>query len=121
MRLNDNDYFDNIGINELSKCLKVINEFNLNESISHMKEKLKEFERTRNFQIWHDASVIANHGHILFCVNIVYDPAVFFTSEELKEKTGELIDIQKVVGTLELYIIGRCKSNDEKLGYIETC
>ena len=90
------------------------------ETIFEMKEKLKKFERSRNFQIWHDASVIANHGHILFCINILFDPAVFYTQVEYMHKTGEDVDIQSLVETPELYIVGRCKSNDEQLAYIQT-
>ena len=64
--------------------------------------------------------MIANHGHILFCVNILYDPAVFYTSKEYKILHGDDVNIQSQIEIPELYIIGRCKSNDEQLGYIST-
>ena len=70
--------------------------------------------------MWHDASVIANHSHILFCVNVMYDPAVFYTSIEYQEISGDNVDVQAEIESPELYIIGRCCSNDEQLGYIET-
>ena len=85
-----------------------------------MKEKLKKYERSRHFVTWHDASVIANHGHILFNVHVMYDHAVFYTSDEYKELTGCNVNIQKEVEGPQLYIIVRCKSNDEQLSYIET-
>ena len=120
MRLNSDAYFDNIQREELTRRLSLIGELNQNENINDMKQKLKKYERSRNLQMWHDASVIANHGHILFCVNVLYDPAVFYTSEEYKQLTGNIINIQREVETPELYIIARCKSNDEQLGYIQT-
>ena len=120
MRLNNDAYFDNLTNEELFKRLSLIGEVDLNENVNDLKQKLKNYERTRNLQVWHDASVIANHGHILFCVNILYDPAVFYTSDEYKEITGIDINVQREVETPELYIIGRCKSNDEQLGYIQT-
>ena len=120
MRLNPDSYFENLGREELFRRLADINEFEPNENIEEMKEKLKKCERSRHFQIWHDGSVIVNHGHILFCVNILYDPAVFYTSAEYLEKMGEDLNIQHIVESPELYIIGRCGSNDEQVGYIET-
>ena len=120
MRLNSDAYFDNLDIFELSSRLKQIGEFYEDETVENMQAKLKVFERTRNFQLWHDGSSIANHGHILFCVNVLYDQAVFLTSEEFHDKFGYNVDIQRKVETPQLYIIGRCRNNDEQLGYIDT-
>ena len=120
MRLNSDSYFKNLQPTELYQRLSLLGELNPNENINYMKEKLKKYERSRNFVTWHDASVIANHGHILFNVHVMYDPAVFYTSKEYKELTGCNVNVQSVVEQPELYIIGRCKSNDEQLSYIET-
>ena len=48
----------------------------------------------------------------------MYDPAVFYT--EYQEISGDSVDVQAEIESPELYIIGRCRSNDEQLGYIET-
>ena len=120
MRLNNKSYFENIGEAELRQRLSDIGELNLDDSVNEMKDKLERFERSRHFMLWHDASEIVNHSHMLFTVHVMYDPAVFFTSEEYKAMTGYDIDIQKVIETPEIYIVGRCKSNDEQLGYIDT-
>ena len=77
MRLNSDAYFENLGLEEVIKRLVSLNEYEPGESIVTMKNKLKIFERTRNLVIWHDASSIANHGHILINVHVLYDPAVF--------------------------------------------
>ena len=84
-----------------------------------MKERLKRYEQTRYLQIWHDGSVIFNHGHVLFCVNVMYDPAVFYTAE-YSGLTNRNINVQRTVEAPELYIIARCGSNDERLAYIDT-
>ena len=70
--------------------------------------------------IWHDGSSINNHGHILFCVNVIYDPAVFYTSREYEEKFNAKVNVQSVIEAPELYIVGRCANNDKQLVYIET-
>lgn len=82
--------------------------------------KLKQYECTRNLQIWHDASTIANHSHILFAVNVLYDTAVFYTDKEYLQIYGNKVDVQSEIESPELYIIGRCKSSDEQLGYVDT-
>ena len=120
MRLNSDSYFENLDENELHDRLKTIGEFNHDENNEFMRQKLKIMERTRHLQVWHDASVIANHGHILFCVNLLYDTAVFYTSKEYKQSHGVDVNIQKLIENPELYIIGRCRDNDEQLGYIPT-
>ena len=120
MRLNSDAYFKNLQPTELYQRLSLLGELNPNENINYMKEKLKKYERSRNFVTWHNASVIANHGRILFNVHVMYDPAVFYTSKEYKELTGCNVNVQSVVEQPQLYIIGRCKSNDEQLSYIET-
>ena len=121
MRLNPDSYFENLSIEELSNKFKFIGEpFDPLVDVNDLRNRLKMYERTRNFQLWHDASCISNHGHILFCVNILYDQAVFYTPSEYAEKFHVQQDIQKIIETPELYIIGRCGNNDEQLGYIET-
>ena len=103
MRLNSDTYFENIQEAELFERLSSLGELNLDENINCMKEKLKKYERSRNLVVWHDASVIANHGHILFNVHVIYDPAVFYTSEEYKILTGYDVNVQREVEVPELY------------------
>ena len=106
---------------QVVKRLKVLNEYDENEGLTKMRKKLKKMERTRHLQIWHDHSTLANHGHILFMVSCLYDPAIHLTNEEYKLKTGEEIDVQSQVERPEIYIVGRCCSSDaEQLAYIDT-
>ena len=80
MRLNNNDYFNNAEL--VSERLDKLGELDLQENETERAEKLKKLERTRNLIFWHDASVIINHGYLLFTVNVIYDPAVFYTDQE---------------------------------------
>ena len=89
-------------------------------SSSEKKIYLKKIERTRHLKIWHDNSGIANHGHILFCVSLLYDSKVFYTSEEYYMRYKKKVNIQQKVETPDVHLIGRCKSNDEQLAYITT-
>ena len=67
---------------EVETRLKIINEFNPNMTTESRRQLLSEIETCRNLQIWHDASSISNHGHIVMMVNILYDTAVYYTDEE---------------------------------------
>ena len=76
MRLNTDEYFDNLQEHELTERLNIIGEFDKNEDLDTMKRKLKFFERSRHLQIWHDGSSVANHSHIMLSVNVLYDPVI---------------------------------------------
>ena len=121
MRLNSDSYFESLSRDEAASRLVLFNEqYSETANLNELKEKLKKFERTRNLQIWHEGSAIQNHGHILFCVNLLYDKAVFYTSAEYFEMTKKHINVQRVVEAPELYIIAQCGSNDEQLAYVDT-
>ena len=69
MRLNSDSYFENISRDEVIKRLQFLNELiDDTEDLNELKERLKRYERTRYLQIWHDGSVILNHGHLLFAL-----------------------------------------------------
>ena len=57
------------------------------------KEKLKKIEGQRHLMVWSDNSTLLNHGHILLTVSAVYDEALYFTSEEMRAKGQENIDV----------------------------
>ena len=78
------------------------------------------FSTTRHLQLWHDASCLSNHGFILFTVNALYDPAVDFFASHLFVFNIRIINIQSEIEKPQLYMIGRCRSNDEQLAYVET-
>ena len=71
MRLDTDQFIDSLSEHEVSSKLKSLNEYETSQSITDMREKLKKLQRTRNFIIWHDASTIANHGHVIMMVNVL--------------------------------------------------
>ena len=44
--------------------------------------------------VWHDHSTIANHGHLVFLVCTLYDPAIHLTNKEFHNLTGLSVDVQ---------------------------
>ena len=121
MRLNSDLYFENLSESELIERLINIDELGESDrNITLMKETLKKFERTRHLQIWHDGSTLSNHGHILFCINQLYDPAVFYTNSEYFQLHNESVNVQRTIEYPELYLVARCGNNDEQLAYCET-
>ena len=57
---------------------------------------------------------------ILFTVNVLYNKAVFYTNAEYENLSGIKIQVQGFIEILELYLLGRWRSNDEELGYVDT-
>ena len=57
--------------------------------------------------------------HLLLLITHIFF-FVFYPSTEYQEISGDTVNVQAEIESPEMYIIGRCKSNDEQLGYIET-
>lgn len=49
-------------------------------------DELNEQMTRRMFTVWHDHSTVASHSHFLILISIIYDPLVYLTPEEYKEK-----------------------------------
>ena len=56
----------------------------------------------------------------MFTANVLYSEAVFYTNAEYENLSGIKIDIQCFIEILELYLLGRWRSNNEELGYVDT-
>ena len=54
-------------------------------------------ERTRSLLLWHGESTLSNHGHLLMMVACLYDPAVFLTDDEYKEKYNMELNVRSEV------------------------
>jgi len=71
--------------------------------------------------VWGDNSTLLNHGHLLLTVNAVYDEALYYTNNEMKDRGQKNIDVQSLVERPLVYILGRCGSSEVKqLAYINT-
>ena len=106
-RFHDDNYYDDMPKPQVISKLAALNELKEGEGVTSMRCRLKTLERTRHLKVWHDHSIVANHGHLVFMVAASYDPAHHLTPEEYKAKTGESVDIQTIIEKPEIYIIAR--------------
>ena len=95
----DSDY-ENLDRESVRTSLKVLNEYVEGKSTESMKNRLKNIERTRHLKIWHDLSTIANHGHLVFMMSSLYEPAIDYTNAEYEKYSGcKNVDVQTKVET----------------------
>lgn len=75
-------------------------------------DELMKVEHTRNLKVWHDHSDILNHSYVSFMISALYDPAVFLTDEEYKERYPDRppVDVQSARETIPIYF-GSVKSH----------
>ena len=123
LRLKPESYYENISLEELKVSFNALNEnhhIDFSLPLKDLQKKLKMIERTRHLMLWHDGSSLANHGHILFMVSQIFDPALFYTDEEYFQISGKNVNVQAIVEKPELYILARCPGTDEQLAYTDT-
>ena len=120
MKIKNDDYYESLSDTEVKSQLKLLYEYNDHLTSEEAKEKLKRIQRTRHILYWSDDSSLANSGHLSSIINIMYDPAIHYTREEYKIKTAKDVSVQRIIETPCLYILARCRSNNEQLAYTET-
>jgi len=105
-------------LREICECDKHVQE---DLTARQRKELLIKFQRTRHLMISGDNSTILNHGHILYLIQCLFDPAFFYTPEEMKVRGYGNVDVPAIAERPYLYILGRCGSKEvEQLAYVET-
>ena len=117
---NDSDeYFANLTQEEIKICL---NELKIPHKDScDLRQQLKEACRTRYLKVWHDHSSIAAHGYLLVLVSVIYDPAFYYTTDEMKTLKGVDIDVPATIEKPEVHIFARSSSSTEdQLLFVET-
>jgi len=123
LRKRTDEQYNALKEDELKKRLQELHELESNKdlNVDEMREKLKDIERNRSLLVWLDNSTVANHGYLVCMVTCLYDPAVFFTSQEYKADTGKDVNIQKVIEQPEMHFVARSgSSNDEQMLYTDT-
>ena len=86
-----------------------------------LRQQLKEACRTRHLKVWHDHSSIAAHGYLLVLLSVIYDPAFYYTTNEMKSLKGVDIDVPATIEKPEVHIIARSSSSTEdQLLFVET-
>ena len=84
MRYTSDVYFGSLTQENIQKRLK-----DLNVQCDDDKQQLTTLKtpcRTRHLKFWHDHSDVAGHHFYLLLVSAVYDPVIYYTSDEMKVK-----------------------------------
>ena len=111
-------YFQNLSPEEVNSQLRNLGIF---QCTGDKLQMLKKLCRTRHIKIWHDHSQIAAHGYLLVLASVIYDPAFFYTSKEMKELKNVTIDVPAILDNAEVHILGRSSSTTEdQLMFVET-
>ena len=66
MRHTSDEEYRNMPVQNVTRRLKTLNEYDEEERVENMRADLQAVERTRHIKVWHDLSTIANHGHLVF-------------------------------------------------------
>ena len=111
-------YFQNLSPEEVNSQLRNLGIF---QCTGDKLQMLKKLCCTRHIKIWHDHSQIAAHGYLLVLASVIYDPAFFYTSKEMKELKNVTIDVPVILDNAEVHILGRSSSTTEdQLMFVET-
>lgn len=113
--------YNSMSEEEMKERLHMLSEKTHGLTEDGLKEKLRACETNRNWLTWHDHSSIAGSGFMLFMVREMYDPAVYLTSKEYKAQHGQEFDIQSIVETPHLYMMGAAGAKDvDQLEFVPT-
>ena len=109
-------HYNCMSVDDIKSRLRELGELKIDGLREELLKVLKLHECTRHLMIWSDHSSIMNHGHLLLTVNAIYDPAFYYTSEELHGK-----NVQELVEKPHIYIMARCRDTiEDQLLYSET-
>ena len=93
LRDHSDDHYNCMSVDDINSRLRELGELKIDGLREELLKVLKLHECTRHLMIWSDHSSIMNHGHLLLTVNTIYDPAFYYTSEELHGKNvQELVE-----------------------------
>ena len=73
----------------MNPCTILLQRYNFSvveNDVNQMREAVKKADTTCYFGIWHDAATVANHGYVLFMIQNIYDPPVYYTNTEWHAK-----------------------------------
>lgn len=118
MRDFSDDYFNSLSSDDIANLEKKLGMPHLT---GDKMKQLKQQCQTRYLKLWHDHSSISGHGYLLVLVSVIYDPAFFYTTEEMKVIKGVDINVPAVLNEAEVHILGRSSSSThDQLMFIET-
>ena len=77
MYLQTDDEIDLLSYTEVQEYFSKLHIETDDRDIQQSKEKMKVYQRSRNFAFWHDHSTILEAGYIMMTVHVLFDPGVF--------------------------------------------
>ena len=105
------EHFDALSAEEIKTRLKELHHtFSADNSTEELREELKVISRQRHFKMWHDHSIVSGHGHFLVLVASIFDPAFYYTIDEVQTLYEADIDVPSVVENPEVHILARSRS-----------
>ena len=120
VRDSSDTYFNNLSTEDRENLMVKLG-VHTTSSTEDRKEWLKQICRTRHIKMWHDHSTIAAHGYLQVLVSVIYDPAFFYTTEEMTSFKGVRIDVPAILDEAEVHILGRSSSSlKDQLTFVET-
>ena len=107
MHLSTNTDIQNMNNQQISNFFAHIHQNVPNDAnLKQLQSEITTLQRNRTLAVWHDHSTIPQTGYILFAIWVIYDPAVFFTENEYKAKTGKNItNLQGIIEEPAIYMI----------------
>ena len=121
MRLHTDNKINNTDKHTLMQLLQkrkyLSQEAGKEHTITHLKEKLKKYERTRCIMVWHDGSMISKHSHIMMMVSCMCDDVAFLTDDEFEAQNDHRVNVQPLIEKPFIYTLLRCPSDDHQLLY----
>ena len=117
MRLTPTTTIQEMTVSQLTDCItKYGGSVNGDMSHSELCELLCSYQRSRSLATWHDHATILKMGFLMITIHTLYDPAVFLTDEEYKQKYPNHlpVSVQSEVEQPEVYMsLGRSSVEDQ--------
>ena len=113
MRLQSDNEIDLLTKDECVKWLHNLHEQTSDDEVE-MKNRIKTLQRNRHIMIWHDHDTLFGHGYIFITVKVLYDPAVFYTQEEVANQFPNMHNIQAIIEKPEIYMSGVSSCSHEE-------
>ena len=115
MRLTTDGEIEGMSSSDLSSLVakfdqKIITTAN---TLSDLRNVIKQFQRTRSLVMWHDHGTILGLGCIILTVHVAYDSAVFYTQAEYDAKHGKSPSIQSLVERPVIHLMAAGSSSVE--------
>ena len=108
LRAKEPAHYQNLEKNSILQMLKEYGIHDLshdNMEENELQNLLRNIESTREIAIWYDHSAIANHSHVLFTFQVIYNHATYVCPHGM-----DVDDMQKDIETPLVYMLGMSKS-----------